>query len=123
MEKLHGKNFIYNLFGPNANLHHKNLKALFARQNHPIKHPPFENPKLEGAAFSYVDGSYISNHLYTWCLLFRILNDHMFQRSPCEQKKDDVQRKVVMYYRHTIFFRKDTHNKYLSEIILFQKHI
>ena len=31
--------------------------------------------------------------------------------------------KKVMDYRHMIFFRTDTHIKYLFEMILFQKHI
>ena len=40
VDKVHGNDFIYNSFGPNANLYHKNFKAFFACHYHLIKTPP-----------------------------------------------------------------------------------
>ena len=94
VDKVHSNYFIYNLFGPDANRHHKNFKAFFA-----LPKPPYKTSnknkisKLEGAASSYVDIIYISNRLDAWCRLFHRWNDHAFQRSPCGQKKDDLQSK------------------------------
>ena len=43
VDKVHVNYFIYNCFGPNANLLHNNSKALFACQKKLIK-PPHKTP-------------------------------------------------------------------------------
>ena len=40
VDKVHANYYIYNLFGPNANLRHKKFKALFHFQNRLVKPPP-----------------------------------------------------------------------------------
>ena len=44
LDKVHANYFIYNLFGPNANLRHNKFKAFFACQNHLIKPPLKKSP-------------------------------------------------------------------------------
>ena len=50
MDKVHGNDFIYNLFGPNTKRRHQNFKGSFSCQKTLIKPPPkpkFPNCKVQ----------------------------------------------------------------------------
>ena len=77
------------------------------RLNLHLKH----NFILKDEASYHVDEIYISTHFDAWCCLFHVWNNHEFQRSPCGQKKYDVQCKSLwitdIWYLSV--FIKDTH--------------
>ena len=68
------------------------------------------NSKLEGAASSYVNGIYIVS--------FSIYEMIMFFKGHHADKKGWCTKQNVMDDRHMLFVIKDTHIKYLFEIIL-----
>ena len=110
VDKVHRNYFIYNLFEPNSNRHHKNFRALFACPNHLIKHTTL---KIDGASYSYVDGIYIYIYLDAWCCIFNRWNHHKFQRSPGEEKNDDVKIKGYGFHKYDFFQKGYTHQIFM----------
>ena len=121
--KVHGNDFIYNLFGPNENHCHKNFRVLFTCQNHLIKHSlktDFTNWR-------------VNIFLYWWNLYFQsfghLVPPFTYMKWPCvskitmRTKKGWRTNKNVKDYRHMLFVRKDTHIKYSCALILCQKNI
>ena len=120
VDKVHGNYFIYDLFGPNTNIHHKNFNALFDFQNHLIKPLPKINPPNWRFLPLLMPIQYIFIPIWILGVAFSIYETTMRFKFHHAEKKGWRTKQKVTDYRHMLFFRKDTHIKYLCTMILRQ---